>query len=80
MEVSRRVMKCLERMRVMFFTSQRRGSAGLGAIVGVGLVVAGYIAAAIVMFDSYTHGADDGSSRSGCELVCGPKAASHANG
>lgn len=51
------------------FANQRRGSAGLGAIVGVGLVLLGWLASTGLLVKVYSDG---GLTRGGapCEVVC----------
>jgi hypothetical protein len=51
------------------FANQRRGSAGLGAIVAVGIVVASWLVGTGLLVKAYRDGGTD-SLRSQCELVC----------
>ena len=51
------------------FANQRRGSAGLGAIVAVAIVVVSWIAGTGLLVKVYRDGGVN-SLRSQCELVC----------
>ncbi len=51
------------------FANQRRGSAGLGALFAVGLVLLGYLAGTGLLVKVYRDGGLS-SLKSQCEMVC----------
>ena len=51
------------------FSSHRRGSAGLGAIVAVGVVLGGWLAGTALMVKAYRDGGAADVDRQ-CEVVC----------
>ena len=55
--------------QIPMFLSHRRGRAGLGAIVAVGLVLGGWLAWTAVMVKAYRDGGKAGADRQ-CEVVC----------
>jgi len=52
------------------FANQRRGSAGLGSITGVGLVMLLWIIGASVMLKTYREGGSRLTLPSSCEVIC----------
>lgn len=50
------------------FRNQRHGASGLGAILGVTLVLAGFLATTGLLIKSYREGGQ--LTQTGCELVC----------
>jgi hypothetical protein len=51
------------------FSNQRRGSAGLGGIVGVALVVLGFLGSTGLLVKTYRDGGVN-RTPAGCEVVC----------
>jgi hypothetical protein len=51
------------------FSNQRRGSSGLGSIIGVALVLAGFLGSAGLLAKVYRDGGVL-QGAAGCELVC----------
>lgn len=55
------------------FTSTTQRHATFGGLFGVGLVVAGWLAVAVLLVQTYTHATDGVSPAADrCELVCRP--------